>query len=88
MCNLIETLTILPLTYTFTAIHVWDLCLCHQFRMSKKTKFSCSEQTADEARVAQHFLLVLFLATEVSECVDDDAKDEVEYNDDNDEEEN
>jgi len=44
-------------------------------------------QTADEARIPQNFIFVLFLATEVSEGVDDDAKDEVEYNDDDDEEE-
>jgi len=62
-------------------------CLCHWSRISKKTVFT-QWQTTDEARVAQHFLLVLFLATEVSERVDDDAKDEVEYDDDDDEEEN
>jgi len=51
-------------------------------------KFSSTEQTADEAWIAQNFLLLLLLTTKVSERVDDDAKDEVEYNDDNDEEEN
>ena len=43
--------------------------------------------TTDEARVAQHFFLVLFLRAQIRECVDDDAKDQVEDDDDDDKEE-
>ena len=31
--------------------------------------------TADEARILDNFLLVLFFGTEIGESVDDDAKD-------------
>jgi len=48
---------------------------------------SSNEQTTDEARIPQNFILMLLFATEVSERVDDDAKDEVEYDDNDDEEE-
>ena len=43
--------------------------------------------TADEARILDNFLLVLFFGTEIGECVDDDAKDQVQNDNDDDEEE-
>ena len=43
--------------------------------------------TADEARILDNFLLVLFFGTEIGESVDDDTKDEVQNDDDDDEEE-
>lgn len=44
-------------------------------------------RTADETGCFQDLLFPLFLTSQVSEGVDDDAKDEVKNNDDDDEEE-
>jgi len=46
-----------------------------------------NERTADEAGIAEDFILMLLLTAQVSERVNDDAEDEVEYDDDDDEEE-
>ena len=43
--------------------------------------------TADEARILDDFLFLLFLWSEVSKGIDDDTEDEVEDDDDDDEEE-
>ena len=48
--------------------------------------FLC-KRTTDEAGCLEDLFLALFLAPQVSECVDDHAEDEVEDNDDDDEEE-
>lgn len=58
------------------------LCGFRWIRIDEKS----AKVTADEARVLDDFLFLLFLWSEVSEGVDDDTKDEVEDNDDDDEE--
>ena len=43
--------------------------------------------TTNEACIFENFLLLLLFASEVSECINDDTKDEIENdNDDNEEE--
>lgn len=49
--------------------------------------YQAAVRTTDETGGFQDLLLPLFLASQVSERVDDDAKDEVKNDDDNDEEE-
>jgi len=46
-----------------------------------------NEQTADEAGIAQDFILVLLLAAQVCKRVDNDTKDEVQHDDYDNEEE-
>lgn len=44
-------------------------------------------QTANEARVLQNQLLLLFLRTQIGKGVDDNTENQVEYDNDDDEEE-
>jgi len=86
-----KTLTALLGMYTSTklAVHQWFYVpVSTNSKISIKIiSFSSTEQTTDETRIPENFILMLFLATKIGKCVNDDTKYQVEYDDDDDEEE-